>query len=153
MRRVTTCALKRRHTPHRGHYRRSTPRRTRRRRLYQERGKCWEERLAATVRTHLPILAWVPQPDFERTVLKAHDRSSAAATRVGRAHGSYIQEMLKKSPDDAALQKPGHFGKHIFASTWVGFGRSWRWPLRSRSGLGHATRHRKQLGPRPGARP
>ena len=69
------------------------------------------------VGTHLPILAWVPQPDFERTVLKAHDRSSAAATRVGRAHGSYIQEMLKKSSDDAALQKPGHFGKHIF--TWT----------------------------------
>ena len=59
-------------------------------------------------------MAWVPQPDFERTVLKAHDRSSAADTRVGRAHGSYIQEMLKKSPDDAALQKPGHFWQAHF---------------------------------------
>ena len=31
--------------------------------------------------------------------------------------------------DAAALQKPGHFGLHIFESTWVGFRGSWRWPF------------------------
>ena len=91
-------------------------------------GQQSHETYATTVRSHPQLLN-----GRLRSTTASCGTTPASCHQDAPPNASCLDSILLRGfatrHDAAALQKPGHFGLHIFASTWVGFRGSWRWPF------------------------